>query len=220
MSYNYQTHSRSGRRRPTAPADRYPGGELHVEAELDRIPAPINVLLLFGRPRTVDWVISQSRRRLFSSLRRATYPLTAFPVDLGCVALLLVRTTRRPGARLIDGVAEPDPAVPWGTRTSVGTRSLLVRLPLDAVVFVVAAYIWLLLPVNWAFPLRPDTDPSSLRTAWGGPTLAGAWTVHAVGATLVFLVVGLPLLNGLAWVQDRFTGTRGTSTSDRGSATR
>jgi hypothetical protein len=80
------------------------------------------------------------------------------------------------------------------------------RFALDALAFVVAVYVWLLPPVNWAYPLRPDTQDGALRTAWGGPTLAGAWAFHAVGATVVFLLVGVPLLNGLAWVQERFAG--------------
>jgi hypothetical protein len=37
--------------------------------------------------------------------------------------------------------------------------------------------------------------------AWGGPTLAGAWAVPAIGAVLVFVLVGLPILTGLAWLQ-------------------
>lgn len=43
----------------------------------------------------------------------------------------------------------------------------------------------------------------SVRRSWGGPSLAGAWAVHAVGAVGFFVLVGVPLLWGLAWIQVR-----------------
>ena len=129
-------------------------------------------------------MISQDdgRHRTGRVLRRAAYPLGALPVDLWHLTLLLLR--------------RPLPGRPG--------RLLLVRLPLDAVAFAVAAYVWVLLPVNWAYPLRPDVGDEPLRDTWGGPTLAGAWAVHAIGATLVFLLVGVPILNGVALLQQRF----------------
>jgi len=128
------------------------------------------------------------RRLIGRILRQAAYPLAALPVDVGQLVLLLIRRPPRATA----------------PRPDVTTGAVLLRLPLDAVAFVIAAYVWLLLPVNWAFPLRPDVGQEPLRDTWGGPTLAGAWAVHALGATLAFLVVGLPLLNGLAHVQQRW----------------
>jgi len=80
----------------------------------------------------------------------------------------------------------------------------LLSLPIKVASFLLAAYIWLLLPVNLGYPLRADTTAESLRQSWGGPTLAGAWVVHAIGAVLVFLLVGLPIMNGIAWLQGRF----------------
>jgi hypothetical protein len=144
-------------------------------------------------------------RRLASilgvGLRRALYPLVALPLALASLALLLVGRHRAASAvqlgllrRLLGRRFAPP---------SVGelVAYLLLILPGDAVALVVAGYLWLLVPVNLGYPLRPDTTAESVRDAWGGPTLAGAWAVHAVGAVLIFVLVGLPILNGVAWLQ-------------------
>jgi hypothetical protein len=50
--------------------------------------------------------------------------------------------------------------------------------------------------------LYPITDGAEVARAWGGPTLAGAWAVHAALA-LLLLPVELWLLRGLAGLQGR-----------------
>jgi hypothetical protein len=50
--------------------------------------------------------------------------------------------------------------------------------------------------------LYPITDGDDVATAWGGPTLAGAWAVHAAGA-LLLLPLELWLLRALTGVQRR-----------------
>lgn len=66
------------------------------------------------------------------------------------------------------------------------------RPPFAAIVaFPLAALAVFLVWSGWLYPLRPDTigalgqpftaDPR-LSGAWGGPTLAGAWFVHAMAA--------------------------------------
>jgi hypothetical protein len=97
------------------------------------------------------------------------------------------------------GLAGVETAEPSARRLA---RHALVGFPLNVVAFAVAGYIWLLLPMNWGFPLR-GTDDASLQASWGGPSLAGAWVVHAVGATLEFLLVGLPILAGVTALQVR-----------------
>jgi hypothetical protein len=52
--------------------------------------------------------------------------------------------------------------------------------------------------------LYPITDSSEVARAWGGPTLAGAWAVHAALA-LLLLPVELWMLRGLAGLQGRLT---------------
>lgn len=66
------------------------------------------------------------------------------------------------------------------------------RSPFAAVVaFPLAVLVVYLVWSGWLYPLRPDTigalghpftaDPH-LAGAWGGPTLVGAWFVHAMAA--------------------------------------
>jgi hypothetical protein len=143
------------------------------------------------------------------SLKRSGLPIAALPIDLVCVLFTLghrhapVIRLQRLLCRTSDhAVATVAPEGPPRAST------LLVRLPLDLLAFFVAGYIWLLLPMNWFFPLRAGTgtDGGVAVGTWGGPTLQGAWAVHAVGGTLVFGLVGLPLLSGITWILDRQRG--------------
>ena len=137
------------------------------------------------------------------SLRRALYPILALPVSIAGVALLVV--------------GRPAVAADWQRSTlrrfaqaSMGPVSIvrspalvLLGLLLDLVAFAVAGYLWLLALANVAYPLRPDTTASSLRHAWGGPTLAGAWSVHAIGGVALFAAIGVPVVNALVVLQVR-----------------
>jgi hypothetical protein len=141
--------------------------------------------------------------RAARALRRCVYPLVALPVGLWSIALMLVGrrqaasdAQRRTLRRLI-AVDTPPPA----PRRLLAY--LLVGLPVNALAFAVAGYVWLLLPMNWAYPLRSGET----ETAWGGPTMAGAWSFHAVVGTMIFVVVGMPLLIGVGWVQGRLART-------------
>lgn len=139
-----------------------------------------------------------------TGLRRAVYALVALPVALCC---LVAAAAGRGGAatrvrlgslRRLAGVhldAAPD--------TGRLVRHLLLSLPADVVAFAVAGYLWLLLPMNLLYPLRLAVYDESARDSWGGPTLAGAWAVHAAGGVASFVVLGLPIAAGLAWVQAR-----------------
>jgi hypothetical protein len=63
--------------------------------------------------------------------------------------------------------------------------------PAALAAFPVAVLVVFLMWSGWLYPLRPDTvgavghpvtaDPA-LAGAWGGPTLLGAWAVHALVA--------------------------------------
>jgi hypothetical protein len=77
-----------------------------------------------------------------------------------------------------------------------GRRRLAARLgiepgPLALAAFPLAVLVVLLVWSSWLYPLRPDaigavghplTADPLLRNAWGGPTLVGAWIVHAMTA--------------------------------------
>jgi hypothetical protein len=139
---------------------------------------------------------------LVRALRRAVYPLAALPLGVWALVLALAGRRARAGALeagLIHKLLPPEDLKPVDER--VLSYSLL-SLPVNALAFAFACYVWLILPVNLGYPLRPDVTDESLRTGtWGGPTLAGAWGVHAVGAVLFFVLVGLPILNGVARLQ-------------------
>jgi hypothetical protein len=47
---------------------------------------------------------------------------------------------------------------------------LLLGLPENLAAFAIAAYVWLLLPMDWAYPLRSGET----EAACGGPTIGGA----------------------------------------------
>lgn len=77
-----------------------------------------------------------------------------------------------------------------------GRRRLAARLGLEPrrwslAAFPLAVLVVFLVWSGWLYPLRPDvigaaghplTADPLLRGAWGGPTLVGAWFVHAMSA--------------------------------------
>jgi hypothetical protein len=82
----------------------------------------------------------------------------------------------------------------------------LAAVPLDAVWLVVAGYCWLGVVLNVAYPIRSlFGGDSEYRDAWGGPTLAGAWAVHAIGGIVFWLLVPW-VLRGYAALWRRIAG--------------
>jgi len=65
----------------------------------------------------------------------------------------------------------------------------LVGLPLDVAAFVVVAYSAFNTVRNLGYPIWYAA--SDYHQAWGGPTLAGVWAVHAFGWLACLVVVGL-----------------------------
>jgi hypothetical protein len=147
------------------------------------------------------------RRLLVAGLRRSAYVLVAWLVDLACLGL--AAAGRRPAAARLRAaalrllrlrLAGPPDGPPAGAGL---VRHALLDLPLALVGGAVSAYLWLVLLLNVGFPVRTGTSAEELADSWGGPSLAGAWAVHAVGGVLVFLLVGVPLMSGLAEVHKR-----------------
>jgi len=82
----------------------------------------------------------------------------------------------------------------------------LAAVPLDAVSLVVAGYCWLGVVVNLAYPARPLLGMNGeYRDSWGGPTLAGAWAVHALAGIAFWLLV-VWVLRGYAALWRRIVG--------------
>ncbi|MFG1886719.1 hypothetical protein ACGFIR_02470 [Micromonospora sp. NPDC049051] len=109
-------------------------------------------------------------------------------------------------------------AVPSAMRTIASRRfvSGVLALPFAAAATAVTAVLAGLMLVNVGYPLRPllgldghdgSVWASTYYDAWGGPTLAGAWAVHGVGAMLfVFPLLGW-VVRGLLRLQAVLTGT-------------
>jgi Putative sensor len=78
----------------------------------------------------------------------------------------------------------------------------VLSLPLNLVSLALTVYLWSLFPANLAYPLRPGTM-DSYQHSWGGPSLAGAWAVHAVGGGLVFLFANPWIVKAITSLQGR-----------------
>ncbi|MEU2230099.1 hypothetical protein ACH4A8_26185 [Streptomyces vietnamensis] len=129
----------------------------------------------------------------------------ALPAGLAAVVLTL---TGQPGrasrlrARLAGG------GEGWTGGRVLG-RAVL-GLPLDAAAFVLVGYALFNSVRNFGYPIwYLDTD---YHQAWGGPTMAGVWAVHATGWLLCLAVVlHWPvrwLARGQRALDRRVTGTR------------
>jgi hypothetical protein len=139
--------------------------------------------------------------------RRTFYILLALPVSLVSVPLALLGGYRT-AARLQRGLARrylalrTDEPAARDTAGRVLAHAVL-SLPLNLVSLALTAYLWSLVPMNLAYPLRPGTM-DSYQHSWGGPTLAGAWAVHAAGG-VVFLFVTPWVVKGITSLQGRLT---------------
>ncbi|WP_274558201.1 sensor domain-containing protein [Streptomyces spiramyceticus] len=137
--------------------------------------------------------------------RRTAYVVLALPVGLLCIPIALVGG---PAARIQRGLARRLLGVEVGEAGAGGVgapgmrgRALalahaVISAPLNLVAVTVTLYFWMVVAINLGFPLRPDNDPAQ---SWDGPTMAGAWAVHAGGGGLTFLFL-------TPWVVKGFTG--------------
>ena len=138
------------------------------------------------------------------------------PLVFGLLALPLtlagqVRRVARLRQHRLDTARTPAASPPPGP-SRVGLATALT-LPPTLVSFLVALLILYLGYFGELYPLRPDTIayldhmfrpfPGG-ASSWGGPTLIGAWMVHAMVAVGLQLV-GLALLRGLGAVCGRIT---------------
>ncbi|MFG3285209.1 hypothetical protein [Streptomyces sp. NPDC048111] len=142
---------------------------------------------------------------------RLAYLLLALPVGIACVPIALVggpagRIQRGLARRLLGvEVAEPRRTGPLALAHAV------ISLPLNLMALVVSGYLWTVVVLNLAYPLRPGGDPTQ---AWGGPTMAGAWAVHGLGGGIPFLLLTPWVMRGFTALQARlvksFLGGRRT----------
>ncbi|MFF0742458.1 sensor domain-containing protein [Streptomyces sp. NPDC004111] len=194
--------STSGTSTPGTSTSRASGASpVRTAAGSRRFPGPRAVLREPFRART--W-------------RRVAYLLLALPLALLCVPLALVGG---PVGRIQFWLMRRVLGVEPGTvaRESggvLGVAHALVALPLALVSAVVVLYFWFVVVINLGYPLRPDNDPTG---SWGGPTMAGAWAVHAVGGGVTFLLLTPWVAKGFSALQVRLaTGLLGRSRAGLG----
>lgn len=155
------------------------------------------------------------------------YGITAFPLTIAGRARRAAENRRRwlgprePGVTCRQAVPPADGATGGsnddggsdprgrsGGRRRLGLR-LVPLLPSTLVTFLLSLLIAYLVWAGQLYPLRPHTfgalahplEPVFGPGTWGGPTLVGAWAVHALVAFGLQIVAGL-VIRGLA-VLDR-----------------
>jgi len=136
--------------------------------------------------------------------RSVVYGLLSLPAGIASLLLALVGA-HQAAARLQRGLVDrwlhlpltlPHGGDRWGR---VVTQALLTST--------IGVLCWLLVALAGPNTVRnvllyPFTDGDEVARAWGGPTLGGAWAVHAVLAVLL-LPLALWLLRGLTGLQGR-----------------
>ena len=140
--------------------------------------------------------------------RRTAYLLAVGPLAVALVGAV-IRWPRR-GPALLGRLAEALGVVPRGAAVEPVpswrvVAHALINIPVGAVSLVATAYGWALVGLNVAYPIRSGND---LSDAWGGPSLAGAWAVHAAGG-LVFLFLVPWMIDGLTVVHRRLLQVAG-----------
>lgn len=102
----------------------------------------------------------------------------------------------------------------WSARRLLGQpiRTTRVRgllsLPLALLTLVIVGYGWSIVVLNVAYPIRPLLGlPGYDRNAWGGPTFAGVWAVHAAGGLAVLFAMPW-MLRGLTQLHTRLLGRK------------
>ena len=125
------------------------------------------------------------------TVRTAARAFLALPCGVAAVALTLTGQRARAArlrARLsgaTSGNGSENGAGGWTGGRGLGRAAL--GLPLDAAAFALVGYALFNTVRNLGYPIwYLDTD---YHQAWGGPTMAGVWAVHAFGWLLCLAVL-------------------------------
>ena len=125
--------------------------------------------------------------------------LTGFPLVIATLAMGLVGAAAKPASTLRRlahrfGRMTPPTSVPRNARAC--GYGLAVFVP-ALLAFILSLLFVFLVWSGWLYPLKPDlfaywsipfTPHPAFDNAWGGPTLVGAWFIHAMTA------IGMQLL--------------------------
>lgn len=136
--------------------------------------------------------------------RGMLFIILAVPVSLACVPLALLGRSQS-AARLQKDLASKFLALRKPAAGLAAGRVIahtVLSVPLSVASLLLTVYLWSLVAANLAYPLRPGTM-ESYETSWGGPTLAGAWAVHAVGGGLTALFLIPWVVRAVIWLHGR-----------------
>lgn len=153
------------------------------------------------------------RRNVLAPL---AYAAAAFPLALAAAPMALLGQADRVAAAQVRLAERFGPAGHRGARPGAGrvvVHGVATLLP-SLVAFGAVGLTVFLTWSGWLYPVRPDTigalghpftaDPI-LDNAWGGPTLIGAWLVHAMVA-LGLQVICLAVIRALNGYHGRLLG--------------
>ncbi|MGH3320015.1 MAG: hypothetical protein ACRDN9_07510 [Streptosporangiaceae bacterium] len=143
------------------------------------------------------------RRPLRRWVGQLGYGLVSFPLNLVSALLTLVgglRTAAGWQCRLAG-------RTPRRASAPALLAHVLATTPAVAVAFVLSGLSTWVLGLNLAYPLRDFSwwdlthvfsASHQVADSWGGPTLAGAWAVHGLGAIAIAVVLSWPI----GWLTD------------------
>ncbi|MBP0459921.1 hypothetical protein [Streptomyces montanisoli] len=167
---------------------------------MDTIAHPPVITRSFGWKRIAVRVLGEPFRAM--TWRRLAYLVLALPVGLLCVPIALVggpagRIQRGLARSLLGAEVAAQAPVAGRARAPLAFVHAVLSAAVNLVAIAVCGYFWTIVVINLGYPLRTDTTAESLTHSWGGPSLAGAWAVHAAAG-------GLPFLFLTPWVMRGF----------------
>lgn len=125
---------------------------------------------------------------------RSAYTLAVLPAALASLTGAPVQASL--AQRLLD--VEPERSGRFPT-----SLHALLSIPLNVLSLLLVGYGWSIVVLNILYPGRRLIGMGgTLDDAWGGPTLAGAWAIHALGG-LVMLALMPVILKALTALHTR-----------------
>lgn len=136
------------------------------------------------------------RHWVFAPLARG---LSGFPLALATIVMGIFGGAAKPAAVSRRSAHRFGPLEPSGVKPGNGRAvvyGLAILVP-TLVAFTVSLLVLFLAWSGWLYPLKPELLPylsipftphAEFENAWGGPTLVGAWFIHAMAA------IGMQLL--------------------------
>lgn len=133
------------------------------------------------------------------NLQRFVFAIMAFPAGLARLILLLAQRRTVAGVILLK-ISALIESRNKGSNTSHGNTILssLGQTICGAIILPITIYILAGVALNIGYPLR---GMHTYKTDWGGPTFVGAYALHGIVGTLLFIFAGTQIIQLLVWTQ-------------------